>query len=136
MKGIPIPVWILTVYFLAGSIFILFVYFAYLLTGHGGSFMLDTAASNYGVIEYGLVLGKQFLVIVAAVFLFRLKKLALKLFLTVLLVVVVSLGWFSFKAGTAEYAGLAALVNMAIGLGFWSAVCVYVRRLVKNGTLK
>jgi len=137
MKNIPIPVWIITLYFGLTSLLGLFTYSSYLLGFGSDNPQLIAVFSSYGAFDYILIILKQILVISGCYFLFRLKKQAVLVFLAVLIVAAVSLVWFSFKTDVIANTGWLTflIVNVGIGLGLWGAVLLYSKKLIKKGVL-
>lgn len=137
MKRIPIPVWLITLYFGLTSVWGFYVYLSYLLGIKNSNAALNTMLSNYGIFDYLVIFTKLAITIAACILLFLLKRVALKFFIAVLVINITSLAWFSIKNNAIEMVGITTflIVNMAIGVGVWVAVCFYVNSLIKKSVL-
>jgi hypothetical protein len=137
MKRIPIPVWLITLYFGLTSIWGFYVYLSYLLGIKNPNAALNTMLSNYGVVDYLVIFTKLAITITACILLFLIKRVALIFFISVLAITIASLAWFSIKNNVIEMVGITTflIVNVAIGVGVWVAVCFYVNSLIKKGVL-
>jgi hypothetical protein len=72
-----------------------------------------------------------------AVFLFRLRKAAFLFFLVSLIANISSTAWHVTQKGwVAKMGGPTFLFGHLVGLGFISVVCIYIRRLQKQGILR
>ena len=137
MKNIPIPVWLITLYFGLTSAWGCYVYLGYLLGIENSNTALNTMLSNYGFFDYLIIFTKLATTITACILLFLLRKMALMFFVGVLVAAIISLVWFSIKNNAIAMVGITTflIVNVVIGIGIWVAICFYVNNLVKKNVL-
>lgn len=138
MKRIPVPVWVISLYFGTTAIWAIFSYTRYLLTGE---FMWGYAGlrlSSYGMAEWLLIYLHQFIAIIFCVLLLRMSKLALDAVMISIIISLISLGWFLYRTefkSSVEFYGFVLGAGL-FGIGLWGTVAIYVHNLVQKQVLK
>ncbi|WP_331343891.1 hypothetical protein [Cellvibrio sp. UBA7661] len=137
MKSIPIPVWLICLYFGLSAAWGFYVYISYLLGIENSNSELNVILETYMFFDYAVIFTKLTITISACILLFLLKKVALYFFYAKVVIAITSVAWFWQKTDVIESIGIATflIVNVAMGVGVWVAVCFYVHNLIKKGVL-
>ena len=134
MKNIPIPVWLISIYFGSTAVYGLVVYLLAIFGINTDNAELAANLSTYSFFEFTLIISRQILVLIFCFFLLRLKKQALNIALVVLLIDVISLVWFTIKNDIISSVGwlVYLIASVVLVLGVWGIVCIYTQKLNKK----
>jgi hypothetical protein len=133
----PILVWIICIYvFISVPLGLFGIYRVY---SHLADFPPEMVSyyQHLTVFDHSLTVLNAFLFLVASICLFRLKRVALNLYLTVLVLNIMLSAWSVFVKGFLQAVGSTiGYVSLLTGWCILLAICGYVWKLIKKGIIK
>jgi hypothetical protein len=129
----PLLVWVILAFYLLSATTLL-VKSATMLIGPTSG-QLDAQGHAYTPFDYLESAGFVGLKLYAAIMLFRLRRIAVKLFLATFVLNVIATGYDLVSKGLPPPGGPATLFSLIIGFGIFLLVCLYAWRLERRHVL-
>lgn len=129
----PLLVWVILAFYLLSAASLLVKSVTMLIGPTSGQ--LDAQGHAYTAFDYLESAGFAGLKLYAAIMLFRLRRIAVKLFLATLVLNVVATGYDLVSKGLPPPGGPVTLLSLMIGFGVFLLVCFYAWRLERRHVL-
>ncbi len=131
----PKLVWVIAIGFGAAAVWTL-LSLLLIETGHVElSDAQRTYFDNLSILDYGISVGIGVLNLAGAMTLFLLRRVALPLFLTSLIVSVAYACWSVYATSFEDAVGASGLLGSILGYSLLAAICAYTQRLRGRGIL-
>lgn len=137
-KKVPLPVWIITIFYFIGFVSSLFSFSVIYVLWDSLPPESRIYFESMTIFDWTFSFAVLIANLIGVVLLLRLRKLAFNFLAAALAMNLITLIWHSLSKNWVQavgVAGIAGVIGPMIGYVIAVGVCVYVYKLIKNGTL-